>query len=325
MMFVRSSIGSPFIASIWQTLFSFVASCQTHGRFGSRGNDFSCRCCLMFADEFYDVTVEGFGLLPVDRVRSLGQHDELGAGDMSELPAHDPGRRLQVLIAGHQQGRHPNRLELLECDRSSLRLCWRALLLRVMMNLQPALQTLRVGRHISDAHFPKFWRPVPKPRKRSPLAKLAQVFIYDGAAAGSDDQAAKSLRMPENVVIRRESAAGHADEMKSVEPQVLHQSMQIIRDGARLSTGVRIRPAAAPSPAIEGDNSISRLDKARNVVLPAVGVACVCVEQYDRYTVTAAVCVPEAHAGEVCVSCESWAKSLGGGCHEQEQRSRVCV
>src|SRR5262249_50666502 len=117
----------------------------------------------------------------------------------------------------------------------------------------------------------------------------------------------------------------HADEMKSVEAQVLHQSMQIIRDGARLSTSVRIRPAAAPSPAIEGDNSISRLDKARNVVLPAVSVACVCVKQYDRHTVTAAVCVPEAHAGEVCVSCEAWVKSLGGGGHEQEQRSRVCV
>src|SRR5215510_14329358 len=53
------------------------------------GNDFfSCHYCLMLADEFYDVTVEGFGLLPVDRVRGLGQHDELGAGNMGELPAH---------------------------------------------------------------------------------------------------------------------------------------------------------------------------------------------------------------------------------------------
>src|SRR5262245_43714935 len=279
----------------------------------------------MLADEFYNVTVESFGLFPVDRVRGLGQHDELGAEYISELPAHDPGRRLQVLISGHQQSRHPNRLELLERDRSSLRLRRRALLLGVVVNLQPALQTLWVGRHVSHAHFPKFRRPVPKPRKRSLLAELAQFFIYDGAAAGSDDQAAKPLRMPENIVIRCESAARHADEMKSVEPQVLHQSVQIIRDGARLSTSVRIRPAAAPSTAVEGDNSISRLDKARNVVLPAVGVACVCVEQYDRHTVTAAVGVPEAHAGEVCVSCEAWVKSLGGGCHKQEQRSRVCV
>ena len=27
------------------------------------------------------------GCAPVDRVRSLGQHDKLGAGDMGELPA----------------------------------------------------------------------------------------------------------------------------------------------------------------------------------------------------------------------------------------------
>src|SRR5262249_44707457 len=91
------------------------------------------------------------------------------------------------------------------------------------------------------------------------------------------------------------------------------------------STSVRIRPAAAPSPAIEGDNSISRLDKARNVVLPAVGVACVRMQQYDRHAVTAAVCVPQTYAGKVRVSCESWVKSLGGGCHKQEQQSRVCV
>src|SRR5262245_63311491 len=176
----------------------------------------------MLADEFYDVTVESFGLLPVDRVRGLGQHDELGAGYISELPAHDPGRRLQILITGHQQGRHPNRLELLERDRSSLRLRRRALLLRVVVNLQPALQTLWVGRHVSHAHFPKLRRPVSKPGKRGLLAKLAQFFIYDGATAGGDDHAAKPLRMPEHVVIRRESASRDADEVKSVEPQVLH-------------------------------------------------------------------------------------------------------
>jgi len=32
----------------------------------------------MSADELQDVAVEGFGLFPVDRVRGLGQHDELG-------------------------------------------------------------------------------------------------------------------------------------------------------------------------------------------------------------------------------------------------------
>src|SRR6266508_2697306 len=55
---------------------------------------------LMLPDKLQDVAVEGPGLLPVDRVSSFGQHDELGAGDMGELPPHDPGRRLQVLIPG---------------------------------------------------------------------------------------------------------------------------------------------------------------------------------------------------------------------------------
>src|SRR5206468_6387857 len=120
-----------------------------------------------------------------------------------------------------------------------------------------------------------------------------------------------------NVVIGREPAASHADEMKSVEPQVLHQGVQIIGDGAGLSSSARIRPAAAPSPPIEGDHSISRLDEARNVVLPAIGIACVRVEQYERHAATAAVRVPEAYAREIRVSCEPWARSLCRGCHDQ--------
>ena len=49
----------------------------------------------MLADELQDVAVEGLGLLPVDRVGRFGQHDELGAGDVGELPTHDPGWRLK--------------------------------------------------------------------------------------------------------------------------------------------------------------------------------------------------------------------------------------
>ena len=40
----------------------------------------------MRPDELHDVAVEGLRLLPVDRVSGLGQHDELGTGDMGELP-----------------------------------------------------------------------------------------------------------------------------------------------------------------------------------------------------------------------------------------------
>ena len=36
----------------------------------------------MLADELQDVAAEGLRLLPVDRVGGLGQHDELGAGNL---------------------------------------------------------------------------------------------------------------------------------------------------------------------------------------------------------------------------------------------------
>jgi len=145
----------------------------------------------------------------------------------------------------------------------------------------------------------------------------------NGAAAGGDNHAANPLWMPENVVIGREPAARHADEMESVEPQILHERVQVLGDDAGLRTSVQIRSAAAPSPPIESDNPISRLDEARNVVLPTVGVARVRVEQYERHAATATVRVPQAHAREIRVSRESRDRGLCRGCHKQEQRSRA--
>ncbi len=100
---------------------------------------------LMPADKLQDVALECFGLFPVDRVRSVGEHDELCARDVGELPPHHPRTCLQVLIAGHQQCRHTNRCQLLKRNRSALRLGGHALLLRVTVNLQPALQAFRIG------------------------------------------------------------------------------------------------------------------------------------------------------------------------------------
>jgi hypothetical protein len=113
--------------------------------------------------------------------------------------------------------------------------------------------------------------------------------------------------------------------MESVEAQVLHQGVQIVCDGAGLRTTVRIRSTAAPSAPIESDDPISRLDEARNVVLPTVGIACVRVEQYERHAATATVRVPEANAREISVSREPRYRSLCSRCHSQEQRSRDCV
>jgi ribonuclease HI len=59
---------------------------------------------------------------------------------------------------------------------------------------------------------------------------------------------------------------------------------------------------AAPSPPVEHDDPLSRLDEPRNVILPADGIACVRMKQYDRHAVTATVRVPEAHAREISMA-----------------------
>ncbi len=77
-----------------------------------------------------------------------------------------------------------------------------------------------MGRHVAHADFAKLRRPILEAWKGRLLAQLTQRFVDDGAAAGGDDQAAQPLRMPENVVVGGEAAAGDSDEMESVELQV---------------------------------------------------------------------------------------------------------
>src|SRR5581483_6718647 len=117
----------------------------------------------------------------------------------------------------YQKRRHADRRELGESNRGALRLRLRARLLRIVMNIEPALETLGVRRHVAHAHFAKLRRPAPEIRQGRLRAEFAQLFIDDGAAAGGDLQAAQALGMPERVIVRREAAAGDADQMKAVE------------------------------------------------------------------------------------------------------------
>ena len=163
------------------------------------------------------------------------------------------------------------------------------------MNLKPDFEPFGIGRHVAHADFAKLRWPAAKIRQRRPLANLSQFLVDDGAAAGGDDQTAQPLRMPQHIIVSRETAAGYANEMKAIEFEILHKGVKIIGNGAGLRTGGRIRRAAAPAAPIEGDNPISRRDETGNVVLPTVGVAGVSVEQHQGCAVPAAVGVPETH------------------------------
>ena len=111
--------------------------------------------------------------------------------------------------------------------------------------------------------------------------------------------------MPEHVVVGRKAAAGHADEMEAVELKIICKRVEIVGDGAWLRSRVRIRRTPAPAASVKSDNPKACLDKAWNVVLPAVGVAGVRVQQHQRNAASAAVAVPEAHARELSVSGEA--------------------
>jgi hypothetical protein len=123
--------------------------------------------------------------------------------------------------------------------------------------------------------------------------------------------------MPENVVVGGEPAAGNRNQMEAVYLQVFHQRVKVLGDGAGLRTSVGLRRAAAPSTPVESDGAIAGRDEAWNIVLPTISVARVGVEQQDRDAGTAAVGVPEAHAGQIRVAGE-----LCSRCHNHLSRAK---
>ena len=62
--------------------------------------------------------------------------------------------------------------------------------------------------------------------------KVGHILVLNGAGAGANDKAAHPLRMPGRVVERDETAAGDAQQMKGVKPQMLGQRVQIGGDAA---------------------------------------------------------------------------------------------
>ena len=98
--------------------------------------------------------------------------------------------------------------------------------------------------------------------------------------------------MPERVIISRETAAGDADKMEAVELQMLDQPVQIFGNGAGLGAGLRICCAAAPAAPIERDRAIAGVHEPCNVVLPAVGIARIGVEQQYWRAASSGVDIP---------------------------------
>ena len=124
----------------------------------------------------------------------------------------------------------------------------RALLLRVMVNLKPAFETLGVGRHIPHAHFAKLRGPTLNPGSVVFSRSLLNSSSTIAPPLAANDHAAKPLGMPENVVISGEAAACDADQMKLIDLQIFHERVQIfLANGARLSTTLRIRLYCGPS------------------------------------------------------------------------------
>ena len=205
------------------------------------------RSRLLLTDELQDFAVEGLGLLPVHRVSGLRHEHEFHARHMGGLAAHNPGRRLQVLICGDKQGRDPTS-RAARRDRRAL--SWDgAPFCCECGGYPPAFKTFGMDRHVSHAHFAELGRRLGNPG--SAVSRAAcPLRVVDGAATGSNDQAEEPLRSPERVVVGDEAAASNANEVEGIEFEVSRERIEVFGYGAGL--GPVLDPqCSTPASAIE--------------------------------------------------------------------------
>src|SRR5579871_5820207 len=98
--------------------------------------------------------------------------------------------------------------------------------------------------------------------------------------------------MPCGVVECDKATAGDAEQMKFVELEIIRERIEVARNASGLRPCCGIGRALAPAAAIERDDAISGLRKARDLIGPDSTGAGIGVEQHDRRTRAAAIGEP---------------------------------
>jgi len=88
--------------------------------------------------------------------------------------------------------------------------------------------------------------------------------------------------------------------MEAIDPQMIHQRLQIVRAGAGLRACRIDHRTPEPSPVV-GDHAKPIFSKDRELVFPHAAAACRGMEQHDRYSRATGVPIPDANAREVGV------------------------
>src|SRR5213594_4685589 len=108
--------------------------------------------------------------------------------------------------------------------------------------------------------------------------------------------------MGQHIIERDESSAGDAHQVEFFETQKIRECLEVFGDRAGLRTGRRLGHTATPAAPVKCNHPVARLLKGWNVVLPAIAVTSVRVQQNHGDAAAARVREPESNSGQPGIS-----------------------
>src|SRR5215467_3129545 len=234
----------------------------------------------MSSNELKNLLVEYVRLFPRNRVARIGHDRPFVIFHMSSPDAHEGRRCKQIGVRGNDEGRCGNGRDLREGVWRAEGLSRGFRLASMFVDLGPAFGTVRVSASIRWPDFPVNRRKFSYARNLNASYKIGDLLVCHLPGTGPDHEASEPLRTPRGVVQSSKPASGDAKQMKLVELEIIRERIKIASNTPWLRSRCGVGHTSAPASAVESNDAVSGLRKARDLARPNGASAGVRVEQH---------------------------------------------
>src|SRR5437867_1891665 len=252
--------------------------------------------------KFQNEPVKDFRLFPVGGMPRFGDHTKLRAGNMSRKDTHDIRWHREVVVAGQQERRCLYGLQHRQSLLDQGRLSRRPRLLGSRIDVEPFLHAIGIRCQITEVDLPEPDGQRVVLLRTSSRNHFRQHGIRNLSGGRGEHEVDQAFRMGQHIIERDESSPGDAHQVEFFETQKIRECLKVFGDRAGLRTGRRLGHTATPTAPVKCDHPVARLLKGWNVVLPAIAVTSVRVQQNHGDATAARVREPESNSGQLGIS-----------------------
>src|SRR5579862_5967874 len=160
------------------------------------------------------------------------------------------------------------------------------------VGVDPAFDAFRIGAAVGRPDLAVVRGLFPDIGDGNAGEEIGDLLVLDGAGRAADDEAAQTLRLPCRIIERGETAARDAEQMESIEPEMIDEGVKVGGDARRFGARRPVGHALAPAATVEGDDPEAGLREGGDLAFPDLHRAGVGMQEYDRRAGAAGVDEP---------------------------------